>query len=250
METMLNQIHPSATIGRGTTIGAFSVVAEGTRIGEGCTVGSGVVLHSGSIVGDRVRIDDHSVIGKQPLRAQRSAMTRVEPLAPAEVGDDSLIGTAAVIYAGARIGCRVLIADLATVREHVVIGDETVIGRNVAVENRTTVGARCKIETNAYITALSSIADDCFIAPEATFTNDDYMGRSEERFRHHRGPTLDRGARIGANATLLPGRRVGRDGLVAAAAVVTRDVPERTIVMGVPAVPHGPVPDEELLENQ
>lgn len=250
METTLNHIHPTARIGRGTTLGAFCVIGEGTCIGEGCAIGSGVVLHPGSRVGNRVRVDDHSVIGKQPLRSPRSAMTRIEPLEPVAIGDDCLIGTAAVLYAGSRIGRRVLIADLATVREQVVIGDETVIGRNVTIENRTTVGARCKIETNAYVTALSLIGDDCFIAPEATFTNDDYLGRTEERFRHHRGPTLDRGARIGANATILPGRRVGRDGLVAAGAVVTRDVPDKTVVMGIPAVPHGPVPTEELLENQ
>jgi UDP-3-O-[3-hydroxymyristoyl] glucosamine N-acyltransferase len=250
MDPTLHSIHPTAAIGAGTTIGPFTVIGEHVRIAEGCAIGSGVVIHAGSRVGRGVRIDDHAVIGKQPLRGPRSAITRAAALDSADIGDDSLIGTAAVVYAGARIGRRVLIADLASVREASEIGDETVIGRNVTVENRTRIGARCKIETNAYVTALSTIGDDCFVAPEATFTNDDYLGRSEERFRHHGGPTLERGARVGANATILPGRTIGPDGLVAAGAVVTRDVPARTIVMGVPAVAHGPVPEEELLENQ
>jgi len=209
-----------------------------------------VVIHAGSRLGAGVRVDDHAVIGKQPLRGPRSAITRATALPAAEIGQSSLIGTAAIIYAGARIGCKVLVADLASVRENSEIGDETVIGRNVSVENRTRIGARCKIETNAYITALSTVGDDCFIAPEVTFTNDDYLGRTEQRFAHHGGPTLEAGARIGANSTILPGRRIGRDGLVAAGAVVTRDVPDRTLVMGVPAVRRGPVPEEELLENQ
>jgi acetyltransferase-like isoleucine patch superfamily enzyme len=246
----LNVIHPTARIGRGTVVGPFSVVGENVRLGEDCRIGSGVVIHPGSSIGDRVRIDDHSVIGKAPLRSPRSAMTAAGPLAPAEIGDECLIGTFAVIYAGARIAKRVLVADLATIREHTAIGDDSIVGRNATIENRTTVGARCKIETNAYITALSSVADDCFVAPEATFTNDDFLGRTEERFRYHRGPTLERGARIGANATILPGRRIGPDGLVAAGAVVTRDVPARTVVVGVPATVKGPVPAEELLENQ
>jgi UDP-2-acetamido-3-amino-2,3-dideoxy-glucuronate N-acetyltransferase len=246
----LNVIHPSARIGAGTTIGAFSVVGENVSIGERCVIGCGVVIHAGSRVGDEVRIDDHSVIGKPPLRGPRSALTRDTPSTAAEIGDGCLVGTSAVIYAGARIGERVLVADFASVREGTTIGAETVIGRNVTVENRTTIGARCKIETNAYVTALSTIGDDCFVAPEATFTNDDYLGRSEKRFEHHGGPTLETGARVGANCTILPGRKIARDGVVAAGAVVTRDVPPRTIVMGVPAVVHGPVPEDELLENQ
>ena len=250
MEHSLNSIHSTASLGPGTTLGAFAVIGENVVIGARCVIGNGVVVHAGSRIGDGVRVDDHVVIGKQPLRGPRSAITRTTPLAPAEIGDDSLLGTAVVVYAGARIGRRVLVADLATVRESSVIGDETVIGRNVTVENRTSIGARCKIETNAYITALSTIGDDCFVAPEVTFTNDDYLGRTEQRFAHHGGPVLEAGARIGANSTILPGRRIGRDGLVAAGAVVTRDVPERTLVMGVPAVSRGPVPEEELLENQ
>jgi acetyltransferase-like isoleucine patch superfamily enzyme len=114
----------------------------------------------------------------------------------------------------------------------------------------TSIGARCKIETNAYITAITTIGDDCFVAPEVTFTNDDFLGRSEKRFEHHGGPILETGARVGANSTVLPGRRIARDGLVAAGAVVTRDVPARTLVMGIPAAVRGPVPEDELLENQ
>ena len=251
MEQALNVIHPTASIGAGATIGAFSVVGERVSIGEACVIGSGVVIHAGSRVGRGTRIDDHAVIGKTPLRGPRSAITR-DAAAPAvaEIGDGCLIGTSAVIYAGAKIGEHVLVADFASIREATTIGPETVIGRNVTVENRTTIGARCKIETNAYVTALSTIGDDCFVAPEVTFTNDDYLGRTEKRFEHHGGPTLEVGARIGANSTILPGRRVARDGLVAAGAVVTRDVPARTVVMGVPAEVHGPVPEEELLENQ
>lgn len=250
MDQKLTSIHPSAALGAGTTVGPFSVVGEGSRIGARCAIGSGVVIHAGTCLGDGVRVDDHAVIGKAPMRARRSAMTQSAALAPAEIGDECLIGTAAVIYAGARVGERVLIADLATVREHVEIGDETIIGRNVTIENRCSIGARCKIETNAYVCALSTVGDACFIAPEATLTNDDFLGRSEKRFEHHGGPTLETGARVGANATILPGRRVAPDGLVAAGAVVTHDVSARTVVMGVPARAHGPVAEDELLKNQ
>jgi acetyltransferase-like isoleucine patch superfamily enzyme len=80
--------------------------------------------------------------------------------------------------------------------------------------------------------------------------NDNYMGRTEKRFASVRGPTVRRGARIGAGAILLPGIDVGEEAFVGAGAVVTRDVPARAVVVGSPARRFRDVPDDELLENQ
>lgn len=143
-----------------------------------------------------------------------------------------------------------MVADMASVREDVEIGVYTIIGRGVTVENNVRIGQRCKVETGAYITALSDIEDGCFIAPEVTFTNDNFLGRTRERFKHHKGVTVRRGARIGANATLLPGLTIGQDALVAAGSVVTQDVPPRKIVLGSPARVWRDVPTEQLLDNQ
>ncbi|MGC9322938.1 MAG: acyltransferase, partial [Kosmotogaceae bacterium] len=118
------------------------------------------------------------------------------------------------------------------------------------VENGTSVGKRVKIETGAYITAFSTIEDYCFIAPEVTFTNDNYLGRTEERKKHFKGPTVKKGARIGANATLLPGVIVGEDALVAAGSVVTKDLAPRKIYAGIPAKYIRDVPKEQLIEEQ
>jgi len=106
------------------------------------------------------------------------------------------------------------------------------------------------VETEAYVTALSEIGDFCFIAPEVTFTNDNFLGRTKDRFKYHKGVTMKKGARIGANVTVLPGITINEDALVAAGSVVTRDVPARKIVLGSPARVWRDVPTEELLENQ
>jgi acetyltransferase-like isoleucine patch superfamily enzyme len=148
------------------------------------------------------------------------------------------------------LGDGVFLGDQATVREDVTVGSQTILGRGVTVENKVSIGRRCKIETEAYVTALSTVEDYCFVAPEVTFTNDNYLGRTEERKKHFAGPTLKKGARIGANATLLPGVIIGEDALVAAGSVVTQDVPPRMIVVGVPARVLRPVPEEQLIENQ
>lgn len=244
-------IDPSASVHATARIGAFTVVEGRVQIGPDCAIGHHVVIHEGTKIGAGVRIDDHAVIGKLPMRAARSAITKsADALPPAAIGDACIVGTSAVIYAGATIGEKVLVADLATIREHVTVGAMTIVGRGVAIENKCTIGTRCKLETGSYVCALSEVGDDCFIAPEAVFTNDNFLGRTKERFKHHKGPTLKRGARIGANATLLPGKIIGEDALVAAGSVVTKDVPARMIVMGSPARVVRPVPAEQLIERQ
>jgi len=243
-------IHPSAQIDAGLLCGYNTIVEADVRIGSNCCIGHGVVIHSGTRIGNGVRIDDHAVLGKLPLRSSRSAVTKNVELAPCILGDGCLIGTMAIIYRGARLEEGVMVADLATVREETEIGSLTIIGRGVAVENKVQIGARCKIETNAYITALSAISDDCFVAPEVTFTNDRFVGRTRERFRYHRGVTMYRGARVGANATILPGVSIGEDALIGAGSVVTRDVSPRMTVLGAPAREHRQVPMEQLLEYQ
>lgn len=243
-------VHETARVGRGTELGVGAVLGEGVSVGEGCRIGCYAVIHAGTRIGTGVRIDDHAVLGKLPMKAAASAVTTLRDLPPLEVGDGCLIGAGAILYRGARLGAKVMVADLATVREDVEIGELTIIGRGVTVENKVTIGRRCKIETEAYITALSSIGDGCFVAPEVCFTNDNFLGRTKERFQFHKGVTLLRGARVGANVTFLPGITVGEDALVAAGSLVTKDVPARMIVMGSPARPIRPVPQEQLLDNQ
>jgi len=247
---MTPYIDPKATIGAGTRVGPYSVVWDDVIVGRDCSIGSHVILHPGTRIGDGVRIDDHTIVGKRPLRSALSATTSSESPAPAEVGAGSLLGASVVIYAGAVLGRGVLVADLATIREGVRIGELTIVGRGVAIENGCVIGRRCKLETNCYITAFSVLEDFVFVAPGVVTTNDNFVGRTEERFRHFRGVTVRKGGRVGANATILPGKVIAEDTLVGAGALVTRDTPPRKIVVGVPARPVRDVPQEQLLESQ
>ena len=248
---MQNIIHPDATIGKNTQIGHYTVIEAGAVIGDECCIGHHVVIHSGSNIGDGVRIDDHAVIGKLPASARRSKTTDTgRKLDAAVIGNNSIIGTGAIVYAGCRLGTGVLIADTASVREDVTVGEYTIIGRNTTIENKVVIGARCKIMTDAYICAYSEIGDDCFIAPCAATSNDNYAGRWKERTKFYKGVTVKQGGRIGVNATILPGRVIGPDGMAAAGAVVTKNVPEKTVVCGNPGKTLRSVPENQLLNNQ
>ena len=204
------------------------------------------VVHEGTVLGEGVRVLEYAVAGKQPVLSARSTAKR-EPLTPAEIGDGTIVSTGAVVFAGAEIGARSIVGDQACVRERCRIGEDVVIGRGALVENDTTVGDRTKIQADAYLTAYSTLEEDVFIAPCVVTTNDNFMGRTERRHELIKGPTIRRGARIGGGAVLCPGIEIGEEAYIGAGAVVTKDVPARTVVVGNPARVVRDVPADELL---
>ena len=210
------EIHPTA------------VVAPGTAIGAGCVV------------------EAHAVLGKVPRLAGRTA----PELAPLVLGEGVTVCAGAVVYAGTTIGDRCIVGDQAQVRERATIGARTVVGRGAGIDNDVTIGARVSIQSQVYVTAFSTVEDDVFMGPCAMTTNDDTMGRHGPQ-RPLRGATLRRACRIGGGAVLTPGVEVGEEAFVAAGAVVTRDVPARGWVLGVPArTPDGrAVGEDELIER-
>jgi len=206
-------------------------------------------VYEGTVLGEGVRVLEGAVVGKQPTLSPRSTAKR-EPLGPTTIGDGTVVSTGAIVFAGSTIGARVILGDQSCVRERVEVGDDVVLGRGSLIENDTTVGARTKIQAEAYVTAHSTLEEDVFIAPCVVTTNDNYMGRTEKRLAEMRGPTVRRGARVGGGAILCPGVEIGEEAFVGAGAVVTKDVPPRSLVIGNPARVLREVPDEELLENQ
>lgn len=246
----MSVIAESAVIGAGFVHGNNLVVGPDARLGDNVVLGNNVTIHAGSLIGDGVRIDDNTVIGKNPMRAATSANPEAGQLEPASIGDHCILGTNVVIYRGCKIDHSCLVADLATVREQVTVGAKTIIGRNVAIENNCTIGWRCKLETNSYITAWSQLGNHVFIAPGVITTNDNFAGRSQQRFKHFKGVVVEDGGRIGANATVLPGKTIGSQALVAAGALVTADVPAKKIVAGSPARVFRDVPADQLLSEE
>jgi acetyltransferase-like isoleucine patch superfamily enzyme len=204
------------------------------------------VVYPGTILGEGVKVLENAVVGKQPALSPRSTAKR-EPLPPTEIGDGTLISTGAIVFAGTRIGERVVVGDQSCVRERVTVGDDVVLGRGALVENDTTIGAMARIQAEAYITAYSTLEEHVFIAPCVVTTNDNFMGRTEKRHALRKGPTIRRGARIGGGAILCPAVEIGEEAFVGAGAVVTKDVPPRVIVVGNPARVLRDVPEEELL---
>jgi acetyltransferase-like isoleucine patch superfamily enzyme len=204
------------------------------------------IVYPGTVLGEGCKVLDGAVVGKQPTLSPRSTAGRDEQ-PPAELGPGTVVSTGAIVFAGACLGARVIVGDQACVRERVTVGDDVVIGRGSLLENDTSVGAGTKIQAMAYITAYSTLEEDVFIAPCVQTTNDNFMGRTEQRHSLVKGPTIRRGARVGGGAVLCPGVEIGEEAFVGAGAVVVRDVPPRVVVVGNPARVLRDVPEEELL---
>lgn len=141
----------------------------------------------------------------------------------------------AVVDRGARVGAGTKIWHFSHVMSGARIGKDCVLGQNVFVGGTATIGDGCRIQNNVSVYDGVVLESDVFVGPSAVFTNvrtpRAFVNRREEMQITHVG----RGATIGANATIVGGSQIGEFAFVAAGAVVTRDVPTRTVVAGVPA---------------
>jgi UDP-2-acetamido-3-amino-2,3-dideoxy-glucuronate N-acetyltransferase len=146
-------------------------------------------------------------------------LTTIHKLADCQsksLGNGTRVWQFCVIFPNAKIG------ENCNICAHVLIENDVIIGNNVTIKSGVQLWDGLVVE------------DNVFIGPNATFTNDRFP-RSKVYPEEFPKTVLRKGCSIGANATILPGISIGEDAMVAAGAVVTRDVPPRTLVAGVPA---------------
>jgi len=151
---------------------------------------------------------------------------------PPVIGKNALLRSNTVIYNDVEIGNDFQTGHGVLVREKTKIGDKVLLGTNSVIEGHSDIGSRISIQSNAYIPKNSSIDDQVFIGPCVCFTNDRYPLRADYKLK---GPIINKGASIGANSTFLSGIEVGEGAMVAAGAIVTRDIPPYYLAIGAPA---------------
>jgi acetyltransferase-like isoleucine patch superfamily enzyme len=243
---MTKRIDKTARIGKKVTLGEDVIIGKNAVIGDEVSIGHRTIIHEGTVIGKGTVVGENSVLGKTPIIAKTSTL-KPKSLPVLRVGEGCVIAAGAIIFRGVGISNDCLIGDLSLIREECSIGKKTIIGKGVTIENKTSIGSYAKIQANAYITAYTEIGDYVFIGPCAVTANDNFMGRTKERFKYRKGPVIHKGARVGACSIILPGVTIGKEGFIAAGSVVTRDVPEYKLVMGSPARVIRDVPDKERL---
>ena len=215
-----------AAVAAGVSLGADTYVGNGVTLYPGVTVAAGCVVLDGAVVG---RIPISNATTTRPISSQFGQVT---------IGSGSIIGANSVLYTNVRLGEQVLIGDLASIREGCVVGDRAIIGRGVMMLYNCSVGAFTRVQDQAHLVGDMQIEEHVFIGMQVVTTNDNdvYLRRfGLESPTAARGPAIRRYAAVGAGATILPGMEIGEGALVAAGAVVTRNVDPWTVVAGVPA---------------
>jgi acetyltransferase-like isoleucine patch superfamily enzyme len=185
-------------------------------------------------------------IGENMQRDQKSGPGTIighsygSDTSPPVIGKNATIRHGSIIYDDVIIGDGFSTGHDVLLREFTEIGDDVLVGTKTVIDGRTDIGSHVSLQTGVYVPSHTTIGDNVFIGPHAVLTNDPFPVRMDTELV---GPTIEDGASIGANATLLPGVTVGKRAFVAAGAVITEDVPPETLAIGVPAI-HRPLPDE------
>jgi UDP-2-acetamido-3-amino-2,3-dideoxy-glucuronate N-acetyltransferase len=149
--------------------------------------------------------------------------------------ESAFVHATAVIDDGATIGAGTKVWHFCHISTGAVIGRGCVLGQNVFVAPNVRVGDRVRIQNNVSIYEGVELEDDVFCGPSCVFTNVAHPRADVSRNGAFERTRVRRGATIGANATIVCGTNVGRHAFIAAGAVVTRDVPDYALVIGVPA---------------
>ncbi|PKM77614.1 MAG: transferase [Firmicutes bacterium HGW-Firmicutes-15] len=220
-------------IGDNIEIMEFAVIRQGVRIGNNVVIHPFVVIESGVVIGDNVEIFPGSYIGKVPKGA--ALARKPDYREHVEISSNCSIGPNAVVYYDVEIGENTLIGDGASIREQCRIGSNCILSRYVTVNYATVVGNNTKIMDSTHITGNCRIGNDVFISLCVGSTNDNAIGKMGYNKARVQGPTIEDGVAVGAGAMLMPGIIIHKDAIVGAGSVVTKDVPERAVVMGSPA---------------
>jgi len=232
--TINRGIDSTARIVGSVELGEDVVIEQNTMIYGPCKIGRKTVIERGAVVG-------YSRI-KRPRADIRGETT---------IGEGVLIGMNAIVYRGCKVDNDSSVFHGTVVRENTDVGRETNIGHYCVIEGYSEIGSCCSIWGQSHITAFSAIEDYVFTGPFLMTTNDPVMNYRRNWINvRFKGPTIRRAARIGAAVTLLPGITVGREAVVGAGSVVTKDIPDFAIAVGTPARIVGEVPKEQLLEHE
>lgn len=227
-------VHPSARIGPGVRIGEYCVVRDDVEIGEGSVLHPHVVIESGVTLGKRVEIFAGSLLGKEPKGAgatSRTAQFRRQII----IGDECSIGPRATVFFDVTIGANTLIGDGASIREQCHIGTRCIISRYVTLNYNVQVGDGSKVMDLTHLTGNCVVGKKVFISIHVSTTNDNALGTAGYEDGRIVGPRFEDECVVGANAVFLPRVVIGKQAIVAAGAVVTRDVAPNARVFGAPA---------------
>ncbi len=179
-------------------------------------------------IGENADIGEHCVIGLPPSGASDGELKTI-------IGKNAVIRSHTVIYAGNVIGDGFHTGHGVLVREENMIGNDVSVGTHSVIEHHTVIEDGVRMHTNVFIPETTVLKKGCWIGPHAVFTNA-FHPLCPIVKKCLKGATVMEGAKIGANATVLPDLTIGKGALIGAGSVVTKDCDPESVYSGIPAV--------------
>ena len=185
------------------------------------------MIYSNVVIGEGTIVQEGAIVGEAPRGKQPGELKTV-------IGVGGFIRSGTVIYAGTVIGDRFQTGHGALIREDNVIGDDCSVGTHAVLEAGNRVGDGTRIHSGCFLEH-TTIGSRVFLAPNVVFTDDPHP-MCPRYLDCVLGATVEDNVSIGANATILPGLRIGAGSLIGAGSVVTKNVDAGIVVAGNPAV--------------
>lgn len=208
------------------TVHPTAHVDPSAQLGDGVSVGPYTLIGPRVELGARSRVDSHCIIGHtEPGR---------DPL-PLRIGEDAAIRSHAVIYGGSTIGTQFETGHHVAVREGMTIGLNFRLGNHSDMQGPITVGDYVRVHSSVIVGEHAELRDFVWVLPYTVIASDPHPPSDG----HYQGVVLEAYVVVSAGCTLLPGVRIGRDSLVGAHTLVSRDVRPGSVVTGVPARDRG-----------
>lgn len=177
-------------------------------------------------IGENCIIEENCEIGRAPRGKKVGELQLI-------IGDNALIRSNTIIYAGTQIGKNFQTGHNVIIRENNNIGDNVSIGTNSDIEVGNVIDNNVRIHSFCFLEK-ATIKDNVFIGPRVLFVDDPHP-QLPTVYDCMKGATVGRNAKIGGGAVLLPYVKIGNNSLVGAGSVVTKDVQKNTVVVGNPA---------------
>lgn len=232
-------IGENVEFGSNVTLGHNCIIENNVRIGNNTYIDSNTIIRSDVSIGDDSFVAANCVIGEYLMDFCIDKKYHSHPLT---IGNNALIRSGSIIYAGSQIGNNFQTGHQVNIREKADIGDNVSIGTLSDIQGNCKIGNYVRLHSNVHIGQLSEIDDFVWIFPYVVLTNDPTPPSEEFVGVHVRSFAI-----IATSALIMPGLEIGQDSLVAGGAIVTKPVKPYSVVAGNPAKP---ISDVRKIKNK